>query len=86
MKKQHTLKSYLDEERGRAKMLCSAAGIAPGWLSQMKHGIRPTPPIEAIKIDRATAGAVPCEASCPEYSELFAYLRATGIAKPGRAE
>jgi len=91
MKKAYTLKTYLDEERGRAKLLCQASGIAPGWLSQMKLGTREIPPIEAMKIDRATAGAVPCESSCPKHADLFAYIRATGVVKrdppdPARAE
>ena len=43
MKKAYTLKSYLDEERGRAKLLCQATGIAPGWLSQMKLGSKGIP-------------------------------------------
>lgn len=80
MKKTHTLKSYLDEERGRAKALCQATGITPGWLSQMKTGKRAIPATDAMKIERASAGVVKCETSCPEFADLFAYIRAAGKA------
>ena len=78
MKKRYTLQSYLDEERGRASEVCAATGISPGWLSQMKLGIRDVPPVDAMKIERATAGAVRCETMCPEVKDLFAYIRASG--------
>jgi DNA-binding transcriptional regulator YdaS (Cro superfamily) len=78
MKKKHTLKSYLNEKRGRASDLCAATGISPGWLSQMKLGVRDIPITDAIKIERATGGAVKCETMCPEYGDLVAYIRLTG--------
>ena len=78
MKKTHSLKSYLDEERGRAKAICEATGISPGWLSQMKLGTRAVPSDDAMKIERATAGAVRCEAMCKDRADLFAYIRASG--------
>lgn len=80
-KKFYTLKEYLDEESGRAKAVCAATGLSPGWLSHMKLGRRDVPPMDAIAIDRATGGAVRCETSCPKFSELFAYLRLTGASE-----
>lgn len=78
-RKNYTLQQYLDEEPGRAKAVCAATGISQSWLSQMKLGRRDVPPLDAIKIDRATGGQVACETTCPGAADLFSYLRLSGI-------
>ena len=78
-RKNYTLRQYLDEESGRAKSVCAATGISQSWLSQMKLGRRDVPPLDAIKIDRATGGLVACETTCKEAADLFSYLRLSGV-------
>lgn len=68
------LKTYL-EERGTGLPLSRALDVSPVIVSQWKTGARQVPADRCIQIERATGGAVRCEALRPDVD--WAYLRAT---------
>ena len=47
--------AYLQVERGRAARVASAVGLAPGYVSQIANGVRPTP------VEKVPAMEAACE-------------------------
>lgn len=59
------LSQYIATSPGNGKRLAEALGISPSYLSQLASGHRPTSAEMALRIERATMGAVPVQESCP---------------------
>lgn len=69
------LKSYTDQERGRAIALGRSLGISPSLISQWANEIRQIPAERCPEIEKATNGAVTCEELRPDVD--WKYLRGT---------
>lgn len=69
------LRTYLDQERGRAAELARALKMPPVLLSQWSSGARRVPAERCPAIERETGGVVRCEDLRPDVD--WAYLRGT---------
>lgn len=72
------LRTYIDQQRGRATALGRALEVAPVLISQWANNTRPIPAERCPAIDKATGGAVTCEELRPDVD--WAYLRGSGAA------
>ena len=72
------LRTYIDQQRGRASSLGRSMGITPVLVSQWASG-RQVPAERCPEIEKATLGAVTCEELRPDVD--WAYLRSTGPVK-----
>lgn len=72
------LRTYLNQQRGRAAALGRALDVAPVLISQWANNSRPTPAERCPAIEKATDGAVTCEELRPDVD--WAYLRGSGAA------
>ena len=72
------LKTYTDQERGRAATIGRAIGVSPVLISQWANKQRPIPAERCPAIEKATGGAVTCEELRPDVD--WAYLRGSGAA------
>lgn len=57
--------------------LAAAIGVTPAAVNQWITGKRPIPAERCIDIERATAGAVTCEALRPDLAARWSFLRGT---------
>lgn len=69
------LKTYTNQERGRAASLGRELDITSVLISQWANGTRQIPAERCPEIEKATKGAVTCEELRPDVD--WAYLRAT---------
>lgn len=69
------LKTYTNQERGRAASLGRELDIPPVLISQWANGVRPIPAERCLEIEKITEGAVMCEELRPDVD--WAYLRGT---------
>ena len=60
------LKTYIDQERGKASRLAIAIGVNSVLISQWASGVRQVPAERCPSIERATNGAVTCEELRPD--------------------
>lgn len=60
------LREFIALEKGNGVALATALEIAPSYLSQMAHGLRPVPPVTAVEIERLTKGAVSRKETRPD--------------------
>lgn len=72
------LRTYIDQQRGRAAALGRALEVAPVLISQWANKTRPIPAERCPAIEKATGGAVTCEELRPDVD--WAYLRGSGAA------
>lgn len=61
-----SLSHYTATERGRIAQLAQDLGVSAAFISQMASGARVVPLTRCPAIERATVGAVPCEALRPD--------------------
>lgn len=59
------LKSWVDSEHGRGKLLAEAIGVPQSFVSKMVNGEKAIPAEHCKSIERITAGAVTCEEMRP---------------------
>lgn len=69
------LKTYTNQERGRAASLGRELDIPSVLISQWANGIRQIPAERCLEIEKITEGAVTCEELRPDVD--WAYLRGT---------
>jgi len=74
------LRTYIDQQRGRAAALGRALEVAPVLISQWANNTRPIPAERCPEIERATGGAVICEDLRPDVD--WQIIRANPRPKP----
>jgi len=65
------LKTYINQQRGRAAAIGRALGVVHVLISQWASGVRPIPAERCPAIERATGGAVTCEELRPDVDWQF---------------
>ena len=58
--------------------------VTPAMVNQWVKGLRPIPLDRCAQIEKATGGAVTCEALRPDKAEYFGYMRS--VATPSKTE
>jgi DNA-binding transcriptional regulator YdaS (Cro superfamily) len=79
------LRTYLDQERGRASKLARILSVSPVTVHQWGGG-KKVPTARCIEIEEATKGAVTCEELRPDLSRHWAVLRGSSSRRGAKQE
>lgn len=69
------LRTYLTQQRGRARSLAAAVGVTPVTIHEWSIGQKKVPMERCTEIEKATDGGVTCEELRPDLAEHWAFLR-----------